>query len=96
MTVEIPFVFNHLDACPGMVGAPTPAMRALETAAAGAWVALARDGKPGHRGLPAWPAYTPDRRAVMIFDTPSRVVRDPTGDVRQIIDRRGASTNGPF
>ena len=34
---------------------------------AGAWAAFARTGSPGHGGIPSWPAYSPDRRATMVF-----------------------------
>ncbi len=88
-TVEIPFVFNHIDVSESMVGPVTPQMRKLEADAAGAWAALARTGNPNHSGLPNWPAYTADKRATMIFDTPCRVENDPTSEVRTILEKRG-------
>src|SRR5258708_34916511 len=51
-TVEIPFVFNHIDVSESMVGPVTPEMRRLEAASAGAWASLARTGRPNHKGLP--------------------------------------------
>ncbi len=95
-TIEIPFVFNHIDLCESMVGPVNPAMRNLEVASAGAWASLARSGNPNHKATPTWPAYTPQRRAVMIFDTPCRVENDPTGEVRQIMEKRGASGGAPL
>ena len=95
-TMEIPFVFNHIDVSESMVGSITAPMRKLETDSAGAWAALARSGNPNHQGLPNWPAYTSQRREVMIFDTPCRVENDPTGEVRQIMEKRGgAGEPGP-
>ncbi|MEX0678791.1 MAG: carboxylesterase family protein [Pirellulales bacterium] len=88
-TIEIPFVFNHIDASQTMVGPVKPPMRELEAATAGAWAALARRGNPNHKGLPDWPAYAADTRATMIFDTPCRVENDPTGEIRKIIEQRG-------
>jgi para-nitrobenzyl esterase len=93
-TIEIPFVFNHIDNCESMVGPVNARMRKLEAATAGAWAQLARSGNPNHKGLPNWPAYTTDRRAVMIFDAPCRVENDPTGQVRQIVEKRGVSGGG--
>jgi para-nitrobenzyl esterase len=86
-TVEIPFVFNHLDVSESMVGPVTAPMRKLEADSAGAWAALARAGSPNHKGLPTWPAYAPDRRATMIFDTPCRVENDPVAEVRKIVEK---------
>jgi para-nitrobenzyl esterase len=94
-TMEIPFVFNHIGLCESMVGPINPEMRQLEAASAGAWASLARAGSPNHRGLPNWPAYTSQKRAVMIFDTPCRVENDPTGEVRQIMEKRGATGGAP-
>jgi len=88
-TMEIPFVFNHIDQCESMAGPTNPVMRKLEAASAGAWASLARTGNPNHKGLPNWPDYTPQKRAVMIFDTPCRVENDPTGEVRKIMEKRG-------
>jgi para-nitrobenzyl esterase len=94
-TIEIPFVFNHIDLSESMVGPINPQMHVLEAASAGAWAQLARTGNPNHKGLPNWPAYTPDKRATMIFDTPCRVENDPTSEVRQILERTGAHV-GPI
>ena len=90
-TMEIPFVFNHIDQCESMVGPINPATRKLEAAGAGAWASLARAGNPNHKVLPNWPAYTSRSRAVMIFDETSRVENDPTGEVRQIMEKRGGA-----
>jgi len=93
-TLEIPFVFNHIDICESMVGPVNAGMLKLEAASAGAWAQLARSGTPNHKGLPNWPAYTTDKRAVMIFDTPCRVENDPTGQVRHIMEKRGVTGGG--
>lgn len=93
-TLEIPFVFNHIDLCESMVGPVNAETRKLEASSAGAWASFARAGNPNHRGLPNWPPYMPDKRAVMIFDTPCRVENDPTGEVRRIIEKRGGTGTG--
>jgi para-nitrobenzyl esterase len=56
---------------------------------------MARRGNPNHKGLPNWPPYRADNRAVLIFDTPCRVENDPTADVRKIIETRPAPS-GPL
>jgi para-nitrobenzyl esterase len=95
-TLEIPFVFNHIDICESMVGPVNPGMRKLEADSAGAWAQLARTGNPNHKGLPNWPPYTSDKRPVMIFDAPCRVDNDPTSEVRQIMEKRGGNSGGPL
>lgn len=82
--LEIPFVFDNLDApgVPGFVGEATDAMRAMATAMADAWTAFARDGRPAAPSLPEWPAYDRERRATMRLDERSEVVDDPFGDER--------------
>jgi para-nitrobenzyl esterase len=89
-TIEIPFVFNHIDISQSMVGPINDSMRRLESATAGAWAALARNGSPDNKLLPHWPAYTADRRATMIFDSECRIENDPTGEIRQIVAKRAS------
>jgi len=95
-TLEIPFVFNHIDTCESMVGPVNAQMRKLEAASAGAWAGMTKNGNPNHKALPDWPAYSASNRAVMIFDTPCRVEIDPTGEVRQIMEKQGATGGGPL
>jgi para-nitrobenzyl esterase len=42
-----------------------------------AWIAFARTGHPATEALPAWPAYTTERRATMTFDESVSVVDAP-------------------
>lgn len=82
--VEIPFVFDNLDA-PGaafFTGEPTDGMRTLATAMADAWVAFAHTGVPESADLPDWSAYTADRRVTMVLDLEPTVEVDPGGDLR--------------
>jgi len=58
-----------------------PEARAMADRMAAAWVAFAKTGKPDGRGLPEWPAYDPDTRATMIFDTHTRVENNPDGEL---------------
>lgn len=84
-TMEIPFVFNHIEDCQSMTGPVSAAMGELETQTAGAWAALARGANPNHAGLPEWPAYVDDEKAVMIFDTPAYVANDPGSELRRLL-----------
>lgn len=84
--LEIPFVFDNLDA-PGtgmFVGEVTDGMRAMATAMADAWAGFARDGRPAAPGMPDWPRYDRERRATMVLDERFEVVDDPFGDERLV------------
>jgi para-nitrobenzyl esterase len=62
--------------------------RAVLQALSGAWAAFARTGNPSQKGL-AWPAYTLDQRATMVFDGPkSEVVHDPDREERIMLRDR--------
>jgi para-nitrobenzyl esterase len=79
-TIEIPFVFQNLEASPwtrGVAGAAALADRVSD-----AWLAFARSGDPNARGLPRWPAFDAARRATMVFDTASAVADDPLREQR--------------
>lgn len=84
--VEIPFVFDNLDA-PGaafFTGEPTDSMRTLATAMADAWVAFARTGAPTSDGLPDWPAYDTAGRATMVLHEAPQIECDPGREQRQL------------
>jgi para-nitrobenzyl esterase len=80
--MEIPFVFDHPDVAP-FTGS-RPDRYELAASMSRAWIAFARHGDPNHDGLPAWPAYTPERRATMIFDVPCQVEDDPRREERLV------------
>src|SRR5208283_543828 len=69
---EISFVFDNAELCDHYSGR-LPEAFALAKQISGAWVNFARTGNPNHAGLPDWPAYTADRRATMVFDSPCAV-----------------------
>jgi len=72
---ELPFVFDNTDRCDQATGGGAAA-RALAARVSEAWIRFARTGDPNHRELPAWPAYTGQRRATMVFDNTCTVVED--------------------
>lgn len=81
-TLEIPFVFDNLE--PAAITGSDPARLPLGRMMSRAWLAFARHGRPGHAGLPDWPAYSTVDRATMIFDTTCRVENDPYGTERRL------------
>ena len=81
---EITFAFDNASLCTHY-SANDPGGMALSSKMGEAWAAFARSGKPGHTGLPAWPAYTADKRATMVFNAPSVVKNDPEGQGLRLI-----------
>ena len=83
--LDIGFVFDNVAKSASMSGVGER-QQALADVMSEAWLAFARTGNPNHPGLPEWPAYDPATRATMVFDDQSRVVSDPRGRERAIID----------
>ena len=84
-TLCIPFVFGTVDVAAGITGT-APERYALSEKVMDAWIAFARSGNPHHARLPAWPAYSADERATMVFDNECRTVNDPAGADRVAIN----------
>ena len=80
--LEIPFVFNTLDApgAPMLTGEATDAMRELAAFVHDAWGRFATTGDPG------WDAYDPARRATQVLDLERSLVDDPSADERALWD----------
>ncbi len=76
---DIAFAFDNADLCPRYSGGGPEAL-ALSSKIGRAWASFAREGKPGHDGLPEWPAFTAAKRATMILDNQSSVKNDPEGE----------------
>jgi para-nitrobenzyl esterase len=65
-----------------------PETRLMTKRMCGAWLNLARSGRPNADSLPAWPPYGPDTgRATMLFDSACRVVGDPDGADRRALEQ---------
>jgi para-nitrobenzyl esterase len=83
-TLEIPFVFDNVDAATAMTGTGAD-RQALATRMSNAWVAFARSGKPDGKGLPTWRPFDTRERATMIFNDECRVVNDPHGEEQRLL-----------
>jgi para-nitrobenzyl esterase len=81
---DITFAFDNAALCPHYSGNTTQAL-ALSSNMGEAWVSFARTGKPGHNGLPSWPAYNDKTRATMVLDDRCAVQNDPEGTGLRII-----------
>ena len=85
---EITFAFDNAELCPHYAGGGTEAL-ALSSKMGAAWAGFAHAGKPGHSGLPPWPAYDQETRATMIFNSPCEIRNNPEGEGLRLI-REGA------
>jgi para-nitrobenzyl esterase len=83
-TLELPFVFDNVEAGKSMTGSGDD-RQALSDQMSNSWVAFARTGNPNHAGLPHWPAFTNQERATMIFNNECKVVNDPNGEERKLL-----------
>ena len=91
--LEVPFVFDDVDASP--VTGTRPDRRDLARLMSEAWVSFARTGDPNHPGLPAWSLYRDNQRSSMVFDAPCRLEADPE-ELRIGLDALGARFNPPM
>ncbi len=79
--MEIPFVFDNLEAGKIYTGISPAAQRIADQMSA-AWVAFARTGNPSHRGIPQWPAFNATERPTMVFGNETKMVNDPGREER--------------
>ena len=79
--MEIPFVFDNLEAGKMYTGISPAAQRIADQMSA-AWVAFARTGNPNHRGIPDWTAFNTTQRPTMVFGDETRLVNDPGREER--------------
>lgn len=82
--LEIPFVFDNVDAAQSITGTGKDRY-ALASRMSGAWTAFARSGNPNIKDLPHWQPFDTRRRATMIFNDECRLVDDPHGAERRLL-----------
>jgi len=84
-SIDLPFVFDHVDDVRHMVGDGSE-RQALADRTSAAWVAFARTGNPNHKGLPKWEPFNPQTRATMVFNNECKAVNDPYREERLALD----------
>ena len=80
---EIAFAFDNAALCVNQTGGTAGALRLAEQMS-NAWIAFARNGEPGHAGMPTWQAYGVGRQT-MVFDDPCRLVTDVEAEGRALL-----------
>lgn len=82
-TLEIPYVFDNLDVPTSAIVTGSGADRyALAERMSSAWANFAHTGTPGAPGLPSWSPYSPEHRAVMVFNDQCELQIDPHSEQR--------------
>lgn len=76
-TAEIAYAFDNLELSKVIVGEPDAEDQALADQMSTAWTNFAKTGNPNGEGLPEWPQWTSDNKAVMVFDEDAMVETDP-------------------
>lgn len=84
-TAEIAFVMNNIDKAQKATGGTREAY-ALAEKMSRAWGNFAKTGNPNARGLPKWPAYTPQNGATMIFDNQSEVKQHHDRELMKLLN----------
>ena len=79
--LDVPLIFENLDAAPQLVGTGL-ASRTVAATMAQAWVNFARTGNPSQPEL-HWPRYETASRLTMSFDEDSRMMSDPDRERRE-------------
>jgi len=72
-SLDVPLVWNRPSTKVDNAAAEAVLARQMHQA----WVAFLRGEVPSADGVPAWPAYNPDTRITMVFDTQNRVEQRP-------------------
>jgi para-nitrobenzyl esterase len=85
-TLDIPLALDNVSVADGMSGDGAEA-RSLATLMSETWLAFARNGNPNHAGLPIWAPSNLSHRPTMSFDIPSRLIDDPRGQERRLIEQ---------
>ena len=82
-TADLAFCFDNTRLCELGTG-DTPEARTLATKMSTAWATFAHTGDPSQPGL-AWTPSDPAKCQTMVFDNQCRMVNDPEGPVRRIL-----------
>jgi para-nitrobenzyl esterase len=82
---DVPLIFHNPELWPLTAGSPEN--RIMADHMSDAFIAFAKDGKPGTKNQP-WTPYDPATKPTMIFDVHSRVENDPDHDLLALLPPR--------
>ena len=84
--LDIPLNLDNVAVALGMSGDGPGAQRMADVMSE-ACIAFARTGNPNHAGLPRWLPYNLTHRPTMSFNLPPKLVDDPRGRERRLIEQ---------
>ena len=84
--LDIPLNLDTVAVAPGMTG-DSPDAQQMGAIMSSMCIQFARTGNPNHAGLPHWRPYTLKDRATMCFNLPPRLVNDPRGNERRLVEQ---------
>jgi len=85
-TLDIPLLLDNTAVAEGMTG-NGPEARRVAGLMSETLLAFAQSGNPNHTGLPQWPPYSLPRRETMSFAADSKLVEDPRGAERRLVEK---------
>jgi para-nitrobenzyl esterase len=85
-TLDIPLALDTVDVADGMTG-DGPGAQSLAALMSATWIEFARTGNPNHASLPRWRPYDLSGRSTMSFNTTSKLVKDPRGGERRLVEQ---------
>ncbi|KAA1188401.1 carboxylesterase family protein [Pseudohalioglobus sediminis] len=81
---ELPYVFDTHDSwLPTDVGDRTLTAAMIEY-----WLSFAHSGDPASKGLPVWPAFTPEQNLVMQLDTHLQLLEHPSAPLCALLEQQ--------
>lgn len=87
--IEVPMVFDAVSEAYGSYGERMASAQHLADGVSRYWTNFAQTGDPNGDCLEPWPAYEPDQRMTMVFDTDYAAKADPMGAEQALIARHG-------
>lgn len=85
-TLDIPLAFGNVEVADQMTGDGKEA-RSLAALMSSTFIKFARKGEPNHPGLPHWNPYSLEKRETMSFAAQSKLVNDPRGRERRLVEQ---------